>query len=74
MDPAQQRSLGGCAWHASHPGGRSFELMPVNDDEAESRWKSLFEPHGRSVGWTAVPQREGLTDFPGCLDLRRPRT
>ncbi|HTB21990.1 MAG TPA: transglutaminase family protein [bacterium] len=74
IDPVQQRSLGGCAWHASHPGGRSFELMPVNDEEAESRWKSLFEARGRAGGWVAVPGRERPSDFPSCLDLRRPRT
>ena len=73
VDPATERSLGGCSWHASHPGGRSFELMPVNDEEAESRWKSLFEPRGRASGWTPVPAEELPTDFPATLDLRRPR-
>jgi uncharacterized protein (DUF2126 family) len=47
--------------------------MPVNDEEAESRWNSLFEPRGRASGWTPVPARERPTDFPGTLDLRRPR-
>jgi uncharacterized protein (DUF2126 family) len=73
VDPSLQRSLGGCAWYPSHPGGRSFELMPAGDEEAESRWKSLFEPRGHSSGWIAVPPREPLSDFPHTLDLRRPR-
>jgi uncharacterized protein (DUF2126 family)/transglutaminase-like putative cysteine protease len=73
VDPLLRRSLGGCTWHAGHPGGRSFELMPVNDEEAESRWNSLFEPRGRASGWVPVPARERLTDFPNTLDLRRPR-
>ena len=67
-----ERSLGGCAWHASHPGGRSFELMPVNEEEAESRWKARFEPRGRASGKTPAPPAEEPTEFPHALDLRRP--
>ncbi|HXC62891.1 MAG TPA: transglutaminase family protein, partial [bacterium] len=73
LDPSLERSLGGCAWHASHPGGRSFELMPVNEEEAESRWKSRFEPRGRAGGKTPTPPVEEPTEFPHALDLRRPR-
>jgi uncharacterized protein (DUF2126 family)/transglutaminase-like putative cysteine protease len=73
IDPVLHRSLGGCTWHNSHPGGRSFELMPVNDEEAESRWKSLFEGNGRASGWVPVPGRELASDFPHSLDLRRPK-
>ena len=73
LDPALERSLGGCAWHASHPGGRSFELMPVNEEEAESRWKARFEPRGRASGKAPAPPREEPTEFPHALDLRRPR-
>jgi uncharacterized protein (DUF2126 family) len=73
IDPVQRRSLGGCAWYNSHPGGRSFELMPINDEEAESRWKSLFVPRGQATGWVVTPERELATDFPHTLDLRRPK-
>jgi uncharacterized protein (DUF2126 family) len=73
LDPALERSLGGCAWHASHPGGRSFELMPVNEEEAESRWKARFEPRGRASGKVPAPAVEEPTEFPHALDLRRPR-
>ncbi len=73
IDPALEISLGGCALHTFHPGGRSFDLTPINAEEAESRWKSRFEPHGRATGRMAAPPEEPSHDFPHTLDLRRPR-
>ncbi len=74
IDPDKGISLGGCALHTFHPGGRAFDLMPVNAEEAESRWKARFEPHGRSSGKMNAPPEESHDDFPHTLDLRRPRT
>ncbi len=73
IDPALEISLGGCALHTYHPGGRSFDLTPINAEEADSRWKSRFEPHGRAGGRMAAPPEEPSHDFPHTLDLRRPR-
>ncbi len=73
IDPQLEISLGGCALHTFHPGGRSFDLTPVNAEEAESRWKSRFETHGRASGRMAAPPEELGNDFPHTLDLRRPR-
>jgi uncharacterized protein (DUF2126 family) len=74
IDPEKGISLGGCALHTFHPGGRAFDLMPINDEEAESRWKARFEPHGRASGKMTAPPEEPSHDFPHTLDLRRIKT
>ncbi|MEM7259611.1 MAG: transglutaminase family protein, partial [Pseudomonadota bacterium] len=43
IDQWQQRSLGGCAYHVSDPGGRSHEDKPVNANVAETRRLARFE-------------------------------
>jgi uncharacterized protein (DUF2126 family) len=67
------RSLGGCTLHASHPGGRSYDTLPVNSYEAESRRSMLFSPLGHTPGplqeEKLPPERS--EDYPFTLDLRR---
>ena len=43
-------SIGGCTYHVSHPGGRSYEDYPVNAITAESRRGSLFTRTEHSQG------------------------
>jgi uncharacterized protein (DUF2126 family) len=78
FDTWMHRSLGGCQYHVSHPGGRSYSTFPVNSFEAESRRLARFFRIGHtsaSVSGTAGPRfgapEPANPDFPFTLDLRR---
>ena len=43
VDRWNDKVVGGAKYHVSHPGGRNYEVLPVNSLEAESRRQSRFD-------------------------------
>ena len=72
IDAWNELSLGGCAWHVSHPGGLSFETFPVNAYAAETRRAARFVPLAQRGGRCQPGPLEHHHEFPCTLDLRRP--
>jgi len=71
VDTWAKRSIGGCTYHVSHPGGRSYQNFPVNSYEAEGRRIARFYKFGHTPGPMRILEPAHNREFPLTLDLRR---
>ena len=64
IDTWNGRSIGGCTYHVSHPGGRSYETFPINAFEAESRRGNRFDNLSHTPGsYSPKPDVDALREF-----------
>lgn len=72
IDTWLERSVGGAQYHVVHPGGRGYDVFPVNSYEAESRRMNRFFKMNHTGGSVRIPPEHTNRHFPFTLDLRRP--
>lgn len=72
IDSWQNQVVGGCTYHVSHPGGRSYDTFPVNAFEAESRRYNRFGSTDYTPGRIEyTPLNNRITSFRPSTDVER---
>ena len=70
VDTKNNCSIGGCVYHAGHPGGRNYETFPVNANEAEARRGARFWTHSHTPGDFAIRDTRMPDESLFTLDMR----
>ena len=71
IDTWNGRSVGGATYHVAHPGGRSYDVFPVNAAEAESRRGNRFTTTEHTQGaYTPRPDVDAIRQFLPHADVR----
>ncbi len=69
VDTWNSRSIGGCTYYVSHPGGRSYDVFPINSYEAESRRVNRFSTTAFTQG--PLPPGPGATSVKRFIEQNR---
>jgi uncharacterized protein (DUF2126 family)/transglutaminase-like putative cysteine protease len=67
------QAMGGFTHHVIHPGGRGYDVLPLNAKEAEARRSSRFTLAGHYPGAVEAARTapDPSAEYPFTLDLRR---